>query len=292
MTHRAPAMLAAHYLVQSHAGSLLAADTPCAAQTDDATTSGEANPWSATMARMLLDATTAPSSAPEAAGTAPDAAASARHSQQQAARQHWATALPEHVPLAFAHASEAELRGIGDQELVNEALGVRQLLLDSFEVGRPGTGTAFLHGCRCVKSRAAPSGTMAGRRQHGQRLQRLRFVRGRPAATAWRPGAGPGPARTAAASRTAPAATSSCQALTWPTMPLRPAPASGQRLCALCSTPDREIRVMRALKSRLGCKRDLWHPAIPSLMAHGHMWALSLVGYVPTEQLCSAISMS
>ena len=85
------------------------------------------------MARMLLDAAIPPSPAPEAAA-APDAAAGTQHGQQQAARQHWVAALPEHVPLAFAHASEAELRGIGDEGLVSEALAVRQLMLDIFEV--------------------------------------------------------------------------------------------------------------------------------------------------------------
>jgi hypothetical protein len=85
------------------------------------------------MARMLLDAATPPSPAPEAAA-APDTAASTQHGQQQAARRHWAAALPEHVPLAFAHSSETELQGIGDGELANEALGLRQLMLDSFEV--------------------------------------------------------------------------------------------------------------------------------------------------------------
>lgn len=85
------------------------------------------------MARMVLDAATPPSVAPEAAA-APDTAAGTQHDQQQAARQHWVAALPEHVPLAFAYASEAELRGVGDEGLVNEALGVRQLMLDSFEV--------------------------------------------------------------------------------------------------------------------------------------------------------------
>jgi hypothetical protein len=101
------------------------------------------------MARMLLYAADPPSSAPEAAGAVAAStlhtALNARRSQQQAAWQHWVAALPEHVPLAFAHASEAELRGIRDEGLVSEALGVQQLMLDSFEVRRLCVIAAWSH---------------------------------------------------------------------------------------------------------------------------------------------------
>jgi hypothetical protein len=93
------------------------------------------------MARMLLD--TAPSAAPgfaAAAAAAQDTAAGTQQAWQHAARRHWAAALPERVPLTFAHASEAQLRGVGDEGLADEALAVRQLMLDSHEVRR-------LHGC-------------------------------------------------------------------------------------------------------------------------------------------------
>lgn len=75
---------------------------------------------------------------PAAEGTAAphEAEADAAVGRRQAAAwRHWAGALPRSVPLAFAHASEAELRRIGDEALTTEALAVRRLMLDSHEVG-------------------------------------------------------------------------------------------------------------------------------------------------------------
>lgn len=89
------------------------------------------------MARLLLDATNPAGANPEPQTTtaaASDASGMNQHSWHAEARRHWGAALPDLVPLAFAHASEADLRGVGDENLAEEALAVRELMLDSSEV--------------------------------------------------------------------------------------------------------------------------------------------------------------
>lgn len=117
------------------------------------------------MARMLLDAVGPPAPAPQqataaasqgrdpaeqegpaglsqsfagseaaASGSTDSSSADQQHSRQAEAWRHWGAALPSHVPIAFAHASEAELRGVGEEGLAAEALAVRRLMLDSHQV--------------------------------------------------------------------------------------------------------------------------------------------------------------
>lgn len=105
-------------------------------------------PWSARMARLLLDAAGTPQSEAAAAGPA-DTGGREQHSRQEEAWRHWAAALPRSVPLAFAHASGAELRGVGDEGLADEALAVRQLMLDSYAVSFHGPYLRFF---RCNRA--------------------------------------------------------------------------------------------------------------------------------------------
>ena len=102
------------------------------------------------MARQLLDVAMAASAAENPAGSRDSAAPDAKLWQQQHAAaegpasatvtpaqlrvwRHWAAALPPFVPLAFAHASEAEILALGDGDLAQEALAVQDLMLSSFQ---------------------------------------------------------------------------------------------------------------------------------------------------------------